>query len=129
MDTNDIKPVALIAGLAVIGGLLLFKRHERISCEELPDIYDENSPLGITEDYHDQAYHAARARIRAIIQSDGEAESITDTKLYVANQLKDCDWSKLTTHEQKRVWNAISTIVEDVTAQAQADNDAFLQSF
>jgi hypothetical protein len=129
MDINEIKPTALLAGLAVLGGVMLFASKKKKQCTELPGIYDEESPLHITEEYHAQAYQAAKMRIRDNLLTKQGPSSLTDTKLHVAKQLRQCDWEKLTTFQQKAVWNAISVIVEEVNALAIADPEAFQLSF
>ncbi len=128
MAKKDLRPAALAAGLVVIGGITLYSMRKKKRCTQLPDIWDEDGPLHLTQEAQDRAFEYARYKMREYILA-GEVYKLSDVQMHVADSLRDCKWEKLKTDHQKDVWNGIRDIVNEVNQRVKQDHDGFLKSF
>lgn len=125
---DEINPLVILAGLAVVGGVLFLSSRSKKKCSELPGIWAPEGPLHLTREAQTEAYEAARYKLREYILS-GDEYTLSDVKMYVADSIRDCEWEKLDTDEQKDAWNGIGVIVNEVNERAKADPDEFLKGF
>lgn len=128
MAKENIQPIVLAAGLIALGGVVLFAAKKKKKCEKLPSIYTEEGPIHLTQASQDQAFEAARYKLREYMLANEEYK-LSDIVLHVANELRDCAWDKLKTDEQKAVWSGITQIVNEVNQLAKNDPEGFLKSF
>ncbi len=125
---SDMKPAAIFAGVAVLGGLLFYSSRKKKRCTDLPEIWSEGGPLHLTKSAQDEAYDSARYKIREYMLSN-EQYTLADVTMAVADELRDCAWEDLESDKQKQAWSGIKSIVGEVNRRAKADPDAFRASF
>ena len=129
MNKENLQPIAIAAGVLVAGDILMYSMKRKARCTKLTNIYSEDSALKISEEYQKIAFESAKNKLRELMSAGDMDYTIEDIQLYVANQLRECDWKSLKTDEQKSVWNGIKKIVSEVNDLAKADPDKFLSSF
>jgi hypothetical protein len=129
MSNNlDLRPAAFLAGMAVVGGVLIFSSRKRSACRKLPDIWSEEGPMHLTPSAQDDAFELARYKIREYVLSNAEYKT-SDIVMSVADGLRECKWESLETDQQKQVWAGIEQIVKSEIQSYRQNPDSWLASF
>lgn len=128
MGKQDLKPAAIAAGLAVVGGIIFFSSKKNHSCKKLPDIWSEEGPLHLTQEAQEDAFKLARYKIREYVLSN-ENYITSDIVMSVADGLRECKWEKLETDQQKQAWSGIEQIVKSEIQNYKQNPDNWLASF
>jgi len=127
MANKDLKPAAFAAGIAVVGTIAIFSMRKKKGCRELPNIWDEEGPLHMTQSAQDDAFELTRYKIREYVLSN-EDYTLSDIVMSVADGIKECKWEKLETDEQKEVWSGIEQIVKSEIQAYKQNPDAWMAS-
>ncbi len=117
-NQEEIRPVAIAAGIAVALGIVYFATRKSNKCKELPGIWAEDD-LHLTQEAQDEVFRLARRKLSNQIMAKG-SYTLSETQEYVANSLIECDWEERKTDKQKQVWTAIEKIVARVAEEAKA---------
>jgi len=126
--SRDMRPAALLAGAAVLGGVLLVTSRKKAACRDLPDIWSEEGPLHLTSKAQEDSFEMARFKIREYVLSHSNYRT-SDIVMSVADGLRECKWETLESDQQKQVWAGIEQIVKSEIQSYKNDPDAWLASF
>jgi len=116
-NKEEIRPLAIAAGVAVALGIVYIATRKKNKCKELTGIWAEDD-LHLTEEAQNEAFHLARRKLANQLMASGEY-TLFDTQDYVANHLIECDWEARESDKQKQVWSAIGKIVARVAEEAK----------
>lgn len=128
MANKGLKPAAIAAGLAVLGGIVFFSSRKRTSCRKLPGIWSSEGPMHLTQEAQDDAFELARYKIREYVLSEEDYKT-SDIVLAVADGLRECKWENLETEQQEDVWSGLEQIVKSEIQLYKQDPDGWLASF
>lgn len=116
-NKEEIRPMAIAAGVAVALGIVYVATRKGNKCKELPGIWAKDD-LHLTEEAQDEIFRLSRRKLANQLMATGEY-TLFDTQEYVAGQLVECDWENRKTDKQKQVWTAIGKIVARVAEEAK----------
>ncbi len=126
-NKDELRPIAIVAGVGVGLGIIYLATRKRSKCKELPGIWEEDD-LHLSDDAQDEVFRLARRKMANQLMSSG-TYTLAETQEYVANHLIECDWEHRKTDKQKQVWRAIGTIVARVAEEAKPDPYAFATKY
>jgi hypothetical protein len=124
---NELRPVAIVAGVGVGLGIIYLATRKKSKCKELPSIWTEND-LHLSEGAQDEIFRLARRKMANQLMATG-TYTLAETQAYVADNLIECDWEDRKTDKQKQVWRSIGTIVARVAEEAKSDPYAFATKY
>lgn len=127
MSKTDMKPAALAAGIFVIGGIMLFSSKKKKACQELPGIWSEEGPIHMTQESQNEAFELTKYKIREYVLS-AEEYTRADIVMSVADGMRECEWEKLKTDQQKEVWSGLEQIVKSEIQAYNQNPDAWMAS-
>ena len=126
-DKNELKPLAIVAGIGVGLGIIYLATRKKNKCKELPGTWSEDD-MHLTERAQDEAFSLARRKLANQLMATG-TYTLAETQEYVADNLVECDWDDRKTDKQKQVWRSIGTIVARVAEESKPDPYAFATKY
>ncbi len=113
---NRIRPLAVAAGVGIIGLVvyLSYRKHEE--CTEFPEIYSANGPIHLTPDADIEVREFIALKLDDADVSGVEISSLELTR-QAAEYIADCDWAERATIKAQQIWGSIGIIANSMKAE------------